>query len=227
MNDRAIFVRLKTLPLWQEAIARYRFSLIREWDRLSAQQTRNKCTSPKLTKKQYCASKGANYKTFFKWSLDFKRKGIEGLIPRHGQHKKGNSKYDKEINRINSALLSPARTVKELHAEVSSICKAKKMEIPSSHTLRRILKSSDLRDFLVEGHGFKSWIKINRAQGIIEVNLSIPMDCIERMEKRLRSHPDAHVLIQLMRLRLENYVANRRREELHSLTLHGMKTRGR
>lgn len=171
-----------------------------------------------MTKQRYCALRGVNYKTFLKWQLNFRRQGIDGIIPKYGQHRAGQGKYEKEISWINSALLGPARTVKELHAELSSICKAKKLEVPPNHALRRILNNTGLRDLLVEGHGAKSWIKISRSQDIIEVDLRRPMACIERMEKRLRTHADGQVLIQLMKLRLENYIVNRRREELHSLT---------
>lgn len=223
MTDRAIFARLKALPTWQEAVARYRLDLLRGWEKLSLRQGRGK--RPRITKMQYCASRGVAYKTFFKWALDFRRNGIEGIIPKYGKHRKGRSIFDQEINWISSALLGPQRTVKELHAELSGMCRAKKLQIPSSHALRRILKNTDLRDLLVEGRGNKSWIEIDRTRGRIEVNLSRPIACIDRMEKRLRSHPDVHVLIQLMIIRLENYVANRRREELHRLMQHGRKAR--
>jgi hypothetical protein len=218
MTDRAIFARLKALLPWQEAVTRYRLSLILGWKRLALSQASRKRYASRMTKRQYCSSRGVAYSTFLKWERNFERMGIEGIILKYGHHRKGKSKYEQEINLINSALLGPARTVKELHAELSGICRAKKIETPPIHALRRILKNADLRDFLVEGHGVKSWIKIDSAQGRIEVDLSRPLACIERAEKRLKSHLDAQVLIQLMRLRLENYVADRGREERHSLT---------
>ena len=214
MTDRTIFARLKALPPRQEAVTRYRLSLILGWERMAMSQAQRKRYASRMTKIQYCSSRGVAYKTFLRWELNFKRMGIDGIIAKYGQHRKGKFKYNQEINWISSALLGPARTVKELYSELSGICRAKKMEIPSSHALRRILKNTDMRDLLVEGHGAKSWLKARSSPGRIEMDLSRPIACIERAEKRLKSHPDAQVLIQLMRLRLDNYVANRRREEL-------------
>jgi hypothetical protein len=215
VNDRAIYNRLKSLPPWQKAEAIRRFSLLRGWQNM---QARRKGGRRGMTKPQYCSSKGINYKTFLKWELNFKRYGVEALISKCGEHRKGKSKYDKDINYIDSAFLGPAKTFRELYVEFSNICGVKKMEIPSTKTFRRILKNSDLWDLLVEVHGKKGWIKLSAVQGIIEVDLNRPIACIERMEKRLKSRIDAPVLIQLMRLRLEKYVVNRRREELYSLT---------
>lgn len=221
MTDQEIFARLKTLPPWQEAVTRYRLDLIRGWEKLSRPRAKRKRNSSRMTKRQYCASRGMAYKTFLKWELRFKRKGIEGIIYKYGRRRMEKGIYKQEINWINSALLGPQRTVKDLHAELAGMCKAKKMRVPSPHTLRRILRHTDLRDLLVEGQGAKSWVKVDDSRGRIEIDLSRPMACIDRMERRLKSPQEAQILLRLMRLRLEKYVEGRRREELHFLTQHG------
>jgi putative transposase len=149
-------IRFRVPPKYEEKIE-FKLKIIKLW--LSTSNT-NRSVEWRVN---FCKKWNLSQSTIYRWVEDYKKRGVEGLIPNHAKAGRESS-YDKVmielLEKSRDYFLKPLISQKKAYALLKDLCDKKGLDIPPLNSFKTyIYRNSDQKDF-AKKHG-KKYYKSN------------------------------------------------------------------